>query len=198
VPRNLVLVGFMGSGKTAVGREVAAMLALPFVDLDDVIVDRAGASIVQIFQRGGEPEFRRRESAALTQVLRRRGQVIAPGGGALISDRSWRRMRDDNLVIYLSASPTALLRRIRRREELRTGQGRRPRNIRPLADVDPDAPRWPAAARRRVLGLLRQRLPRYRDAMYTVDTTGRRIGAVARDVAQLARRAGVDGGRSRA
>lgn len=189
--RNLVLVGFMGSGKTAVGRRVAALLGLAFVDLDDDIVARTGKSIVAIFREGGEPEFRRLEVEAVKRAVRGRGQVIAPGGGAVMNDESWRRMADGNLVVFLDASSRALLRRIRGREEVRTGAGRRPPNIRPLADVPADAPRWPARARARVLALLRERLPRYREAHVTVPTTGRTPEEVAAEVARLAREAGL-------
>ena len=191
MPRNLVLVGFMGSGKTAVGQEVAKALSMPFVDLDREIVARAGRSIAEIFREGGEPEFRRLEKAELSRVLRGTGRVVAPGGGAVLDDESWRRILDGNVVVYLRASPTALLRRIRKREERRTPAGTRPREIRPLADVDPAARHWPAAAQRRVLGLLEARLPRYEEAPLTVDTTGRRVDAVSRVTAGLATAAGV-------
>ena len=189
--RNLVLVGFMGSGKTAVGRRAAALLSLPLVDIDDVVVERAGKSIVDIFDESGEAGFRRLETAALKEVLGRQDQVVTPGGGAVINDDNWRRVRDRNLVVYLSASPRALLRRIRSRESGRTAAGRRPANIRPLADVGPDAPRWPSTARARVMELMWARLPRYSEATIKVDTTGREVADVAREVARLARAAGL-------
>src|SRR5438105_2011730 len=104
----------MGSGKTAVGRRVGARLGMPFVDLDEVVVHDAGKSIAAIFRDAGEAGFRRLESVALYSVLRVSGQVIAPGGGALQADENWRRARDDNLVVFLNASPRALRRRARR------------------------------------------------------------------------------------
>jgi shikimate kinase len=106
-----------------------------------------------------------------------------------MNDNSWRRLMTGNLVVLLDASPTALLRRIRRREGARDGLP--PPNIRPLADVAADARRWPRPARRRVLELLEARLPRYRDAPVAVLTTGRGQAAVARQVARLAREAGL-------
>jgi shikimate kinase len=191
-PRNLVLVGFMGSGKTAVGQRVAERLGMPFVDLDDVIVRAAGRSIVEIFARDGEPGFRRLEREAVRAVLAGTGQVLAPGGGAVMHDESWRMLQDGNLVVRLDASPRALLRRIRNREETRDQGGARPRDIRPLADVPADARRWPAAARRRVLGLMAAREARYAGAPVVVPTTGRRLGTVVAEVERIARVAGLD------
>ena len=191
MPRNLVLVGFMGSGKTAVGRRVGPTLGMEFVDLDDVIVKRAGRAIVDIFAQDGEPAFRRLEADAVADLMAGAGRVIAPGGGAMMNDDSWRRMLDGNLVVRLQASPRALLRRLRNREEARDEAGRRPRDIRPLADVPADATRWPAAARRRVLGLMREREARYAEAPQVVETTGRGVAAVVADVERLARANGL-------
>ena len=193
-PRNLVLVGFMGSGKTAVGRRVAPRLGLRFVDLDDVVVSRAGKSIVDIFRDDGEAEFRRLEQDAVREVAAGTGQVVAPGGGAVMNDASWRRLSDGNLVVRLDASPRALLRRIRNREETRDDAGGRPRDIRPLADVPADARRWPAAARRRVLALLGQRESRYAQAPNAVVTTGKGLAGVVAEVERLAREAGLGAG----
>lgn len=196
-PRNLVLVGFMGSGKTAVGRLVAPRLGLRLIDIDDEVVREAGRSIIEIFRDSGEPEFRRLEREAVTRVAAGEGGLIAPGGGALMDDGSWRRLLDGNLVVRLDATPRALLRRIRNREEVRGPAGSRPRQIRPLAEVPPDARRWPAGVRRRVLGLMAQREARYAQAPVTVATTGRSAAEVAREVERVARAAGLgDPGRA--
>jgi len=192
--RNLVLVGFMGSGKTAVGRRVAPRLGMRFVDLDEVIVRDAGRSIVEIFATDGEPEFRRLERNAVRSVASGEAQVVAPGGGAVMNDDSWRLLCAGNLVVRLHASPRALLRRIRNREETRDGEGGRPSDIRPLADVPLDAHRWPAAARRQVLDLMAAREARYAEAPEAVDTTGRSLQQVVRAVEHLARGAGLGAG----
>jgi shikimate kinase len=181
----------MGSGKTAVGRLVAPRLGLRLIDLDDEVVGQAGASIAEIFSGSGEPEFRRLERQAVRRVAAGEGALIAPGGGAVMDDSSWTHLLDGNLVVRLDASPRALLRRIRNREEVRGPGGGRPRDIRPLADVPPDARRWPTAARRRVLALMRDREPRYAETPLTVDTTGRSAAEVAREVERLARAAGL-------
>jgi shikimate kinase len=190
-PRNLVLVGFMGSGKTAIGRCVAPRLGLRFVDLDEVIVAGAGKSILDIFRDAGEPEFRRLERDAVRRVAAGSGQVIAPGGGAVINAQSWKLLGEGNVVVRLDASPRALLRRIRRREERRDSSGARPRDIRPLADVPSGAGRWPTGARRRVLDLMREREELYVRAPHTVNTTGRSRAETCRAVASLARDQGL-------
>jgi shikimate kinase len=192
-PRNLVLVGFMGSGKTAVGRLVAPRLGLRLVDIDDEVVAASGRSIVEIFRDSGEPAFRHLEREAVRRVAAGRGQLIAPGGGAVMDDASWRRLLDGNLVLRLDASPRALLRRLRNREEARAPGGSRPPDTRPLAGVPADAQRWPAAARRRVLALMEQRERRYAEAPVTVPTTGRSQREVAREVELVARAAGIGG-----
>jgi shikimate kinase len=190
-PRNLVLVGFMGSGKTAVGRPVAARLGLAFVDLDEVIVAEAGRSIAEIFRDSGEPEFRRLERQAVARAAGRAGQVLAPGGGAVMDDPSWRLLRDGNVVVHLRATPRALLRRIRHSEQSPEASGARPRDTRPLAQVAPAARRWPGAARRRLTDLMGQREARYAEAPHTVDTTGRSVAETVRAVEGLARSAGL-------
>ena len=80
--RRLVLTGFMGAGKTTVGRQLAAELGWLFVDLDERISERSGLSVAQIFAELGEARFRRLESAALASALRRDRVVLALGGGA--------------------------------------------------------------------------------------------------------------------
>lgn len=190
-PRNLVLIGFMGSGKTAVGRLVAPRLGLRFVDIDDEVVREAGRSIEEIFRDSGEPEFRDLEREAVRRVAAGHGRLLASGGGAVMDDASWCRLLNGNLVVRLDASPRALLRRIRNREEAREPGGNRLRDIRPLAEVPADARRWPAAARRRVLALMEQRQPRYAQAPVTVDTTGRSPEEVAGEVERVARTAGI-------
>src|SRR5438045_8658642 len=92
IARNRVaLVGFMGAGKTTVGRELARRLRWEFIDLDDVIVAAEGRSVGAIFRDSGEPAFRRAEAAALREVLRAPasgGLVLALGGGAYVQPRN--------------------------------------------------------------------------------------------------------------
>lgn len=111
---NLYLTGFMGSGKSAVGRILAKRLKRPFVDLDALIVRRAGLSILDIFEKRGERAFRALEKKLLVQVSRREKTVIALGGGALLDAGSRRRVKATGAVILLSCSKQELLKRLKR------------------------------------------------------------------------------------
>jgi len=106
--RPVFLVGSMGAGKSTVGRELARRLAAPFVDLDARIETIFGETIAEIFGRG-EPEFRRRERAALTSLLsepgfRGRSVVVATGGGVVLDPRNVADLRGAGLVIHLDAA----------------------------------------------------------------------------------------------
>ncbi|MFT3773801.1 MAG: 3-dehydroquinate synthase [Minicystis sp.] len=108
----LLLNGFMGSGKSTVGRLVAERAAVPFVDLDDVVVARAGKSIPEIFASEGEPAFRRMEAEALTSLLAASGpRVIALGGGVLVDRDLRRRALESARIVTLTATPETTLAR---------------------------------------------------------------------------------------
>lgn len=103
-PRNIVLTGFMATGKTTAGRIVADVLRLKFVDVDSEITKQEGMSIPKIFAAKGEPEFRRIEAALCCELAEKSGHVIATGGGALINPDTLAVMKDSGLVICLWAS----------------------------------------------------------------------------------------------
>src|SRR5437762_14042864 len=94
--RAIALVGFMGAGKTSVGRELAERLAIDFIDLDDLVVGRAGKSVTEIFGQDGEAAFRKLEAQALQTLLaasRDRPFVLALGGGAFVQKPNADRLR---------------------------------------------------------------------------------------------------------
>ena len=109
---NLVLVGPMGAGKSAVGARVAARLSLPFVDLDAAIARDAGASIGELFAREGEAGFREREHHALEAALDDRRKLVAAGGGVVLDARNRQLLLDRAWVVWLQASPATQLRRL--------------------------------------------------------------------------------------
>ena len=92
---NVVLIGFMGTGKTAVGKRVASRLGRRFVDTDVLIEERAGRSIPRIFAEGGEPAFRRLEAEVIAQVAAGDGRVVATGGGVVLSSANMACLRRD-------------------------------------------------------------------------------------------------------
>jgi shikimate kinase len=110
--RPLVLTGFMGSGKSSVGRVIAERLDCPFVDLDAEIVARAGRSINDIFAQDSEEAFRSMESACLKQVIEGGRAVIATGGGIVVSDDNRRLMRTNGVVVNLVVSLQQVLTRL--------------------------------------------------------------------------------------
>jgi shikimate kinase len=101
----------MGSGKSSVGRTVAAMLHLPFVDTDSLVENATGRTIVRIFEESGEVAFRRAETLALQRLLLIPDSVVATGGGAVLRDDNWQYMTAAGFVVRLWVSPEESMRR---------------------------------------------------------------------------------------
>lgn len=109
--RRIALVGMPASGKSTVGRNLAARIGLPFIDLDDIIEAEAGASCGEIFAREGEPSFRARESRALGQVASGGPVVMATGGGCILAEANRTVLRDNFTVVWLVTEPETAARR---------------------------------------------------------------------------------------
>lgn len=151
---NLVLIGFMGTGKTTVGRRCARFLGFRFVDTDARIVRRVGTSIPEIFAREGEGVFREMEARAVREVAGYVHVVIATGGGVVLNPENVRLLRASGILIWLKVAPEEILRRCR------------DRSTRPLL-ADADDPL------ERIRAMLNQRTPFYEAAADTsVDATG--------------------------
>lgn len=157
--RNIVLTGFMGTGKSTVGELLAERLNRPFVDTDSVIEQRFGMTIPAIFQAEGEAGFRRRESIVVQSLAEVHGQVIATGGGTLLEPTNRRLLESTGVVVCLVARPDVIERR------LGDGEGR------------PLAPNWRA--------LLDERHSVYDSLPHHVDTSDREPGQVAEEVLAL-------------
>lgn len=154
VPSNVFLVGFMGSGKSTVGRQLAVELGKDFFDCDRVLEGRTGVDIPYIFDLEGEKGFRRREAAVLRELAGKRGIVLATGGGVVGDPDNRRALAANGFVVYLHA-PSELLHQ-------RTSRDRgRPM----LHAADPRA---------RIDELLAVREPLYREVADLVVATGRR------------------------
>ena len=110
--RNIILIGFMGTGKTSVGRLLAARTGMTFVDTDSVIVSRAGKSIPEIFQYNGEDYFRALEHEAIKELANRRSAVIATGGGAVLNPENMRILKESGIVVALKARIETIWNRI--------------------------------------------------------------------------------------
>ncbi len=113
-PANIFLVGPMGAGKTAVGRQLARALQLHFVDSDVEMEERTGVDIAFIFEKEGEAGFRKREAALIDELTQREGVVLATGGGAVVDADSRRHLGGRGFVVYLHTSVDQQLARTRR------------------------------------------------------------------------------------
>ena len=162
-PKNIFLVGPMGAGKSAVGRNIARAMHLSFVDSDDEIESRTGVDLSFIFEKEGESGFRKREIAVIDDLSKMHGVVLATGGGAIMDADSRSRLGGRGFVVYLFTSVDQQL--------VRTRKGRH----RPMLDnVDP---------RVRLEELLEIRDPLYREiADIIVETDGRKVKSVADEI----------------
>jgi shikimate kinase len=153
---RIILAGFMGTGKSEVGRRLATATGRPFVDTDDLVVAEAGRSIAAIFADEGEPGFRARERAAVARACAMPAGVIAVGGGAMADETCRRLLLAAGPVVCLTATPDAILARI--------GDA----STRPLLAGATTR----AARRARIEALLASRAAAYAQATHTLDTTG--------------------------
>ena len=162
-PQNLFLVGPMGAGKSAVGRQLARMLHLAFHDSDEEIEARTGVDIPFIFEKEGEEGFRKREAAVIDDLTDQEGIVLATGGGAILDPGNRNFLGARGFVVYLYTTVDQQLARTRR--------GRQ----RPLLENDDP---------RQVLEtLMAHRDPLYREvADLIVETDGRKVKAVANEI----------------
>lgn len=109
---NLWLVGMMGSGKTTVGRVVAARADRPFRDVDLIVAERLGTSIPELWQRDGEATFRAIESAIIEELAADGGAIISTGGGAILLEANRKAMRRTGTVVWLQAPARVLASRV--------------------------------------------------------------------------------------
>ena len=114
---NVILTGFMGTGKTSLGKLLATRLGRPFVDIDKKIEDEAHLSIPKIFERFGEAHFRELEKVAVKDLSERRGLVIATGGGTIKDEENLQLLKSSGVMICLTTEPEEIFNRTVRRGE---------------------------------------------------------------------------------
>ncbi|MGD9014668.1 MAG: shikimate kinase [Candidatus Omnitrophota bacterium] len=164
---NIYLVGFMGTGKTAVGNEVARRLNQQFIDLDSQIEERENRKISQIFNVDGEAYFRSLEKQALKEIAAEKNRVVSCGGGIILDEENIQIMKKTGRMICLTSRPEVILART---------QGYRQR---PLLNVENPA--------ERIDELLKIRAPFYAQADYTIDTSDLSVLAVVDKVLEYVR-----------
>jgi shikimate kinase len=168
-PENIVLIGFMGSGKSTVGRLLARRLRFGFLDTDLLIEERARMPIAEIFKHHGEAHFRERESAVIESLLGVKRHVFATGGGIVTRPENIPLLRKLGLVVLLKADPEEIYRRVSRKDN------------RPLLHVE--------NPRERVLEMMAERSSMYeKAAQFQVDSTTLDHDGVAALIIDEARR----------
>ena len=151
---NIALIGFMGTGKTVVGRLLAKKLDKQFIELDELIARKAGQPIPEIFRREGETGFRELEIETTREVAGRKNTVIACGGGIVLNKINIDRLREECVIVCLTASPEVILKRT-------SGD----KDSRPLLAVDDRS--------RQIKELLQYRKPYYERAADIIVNTSR-------------------------
>lgn len=169
-PKNIILIGFMGSGKSSIGRELSQMLGYPGIDTDNLIEERAGKPIPEIFEEVGEEGFRDLESSVLRdlQAGQPSRRIIATGGGIIGRPENRELLRQLGFVVWLVVSASEILRRTGRSKD------------RPLLNNDdPEGT---------VSRLLEQRLPFYRESAHQeVETDNLTFPEIATGIIESAR-----------
>lgn len=176
IMKNVVLTGFMGTGKTSVGRILAARLNKPFIDVDKKIEIENKMSISEIFEKYGESHFRQIESDVIARLSRHTNMVIATGGGTVLRRENRIRLMKNGIIISLIASVGTI--------EERTSFGRRP-----LLDTG-------TSRRDAISALLEKRSHLYEQAEYIIDTSGYSPQYAAEKIIIFLREAGYLRGRS--
>ena len=159
---QIILTGFMGTGKTEVGRRLARVLGRTFVDTDRLVEAKAGRTVADVFAADGEAGFRALEREAVAEACAIPDAIVATGGGALVDPENRRRLAASGPIVCLTASPEAILARV-------GGGSSRPL----LASCGSDAERLD-----KIRTLLAARAAAYSTAAHTIDTTGLTVDQV--------------------
>jgi len=162
--RNIVLIGFMGTGKSTVGKKLAKALSWSFIDIDAYIERKESTTIPDLFREQGEPYFRDIESNAIQQVLSQSKQVVSMGGGAVLRKDNCKTMLDNGLVIALTATPEAIIERVK---------------------GNSDRPLLQGNLEERVYTMMEQRQGAYAFAHVTIDTLSHSPEEIAAQIQRL-------------
>ena len=168
--KNIVLVGFMGTGKTVISKALALRLKRQRLCIDDMIEWKEGEPISRIFEEDGEPYFRKIESEIVTAASKDKEAVIDAGGGVVISEQNVKRLKEHGLIFCLTARPEIILERTKRYSH------------RPLLNTDNPLDS--------IKDLLKERAEYYKRADYTIDTSDITPDEAAEKIARIMEEAG--------
>ncbi|MDD2555127.1 MAG: shikimate kinase [Syntrophaceticus sp.] len=166
---NIVLTGFMGVGKTRVGKRLAQLLEMDFIDTDIAIEAAVGLTIPEIFRQYGEERFRNEETAVIRQAAAKHNFVIATGGGAVLNPGNLKMLREKGIIILLTVEPSMIAARVMKTGARPLLQGNDPHN-----DLDT-----------RIRDLLLARQPYYQDCDYRIATSELSVEEVAERIISL-------------
>ena len=162
LPKNIILTGFMGTGKSHVGKIISEKTGYEFVDIDEFIERNEQKSISEIFEKDGEKNFREIEANTLRSVLCGKSQVISTGGGAITYKNNLQLMQEAGIIVTLTATESEIFERVKSDEK------------RPLLKVkDPKS---------KIKEMLEERMPHYLKADLTIDTDNKSPEEVAGEI----------------
>jgi len=163
--KNIVLVGFMGTGKSVVGKALAKQLKMNFINTDEIIRTLEKREIVAIFEDSGEEYFRRVEKEVVKEASERDSVVIAAGGGVVLAEENMKNLKSKGVIICLTADPEVIYARTKKHRH------------RPILNVeDPIA---------KIRELLDKRAHFYAKADYQVDTSGKSVKEVTEEIKKI-------------
>lgn len=165
---NIILIGFMGTGKTSSGKEVAEQLGMTFIDMDHVIEERQKRKISDIFETDGEAYFRKLEFDLAKELSAKDNQVIATGGGIVLNQENIKNFESSGTVISLSADPKIILERVAKETH------------RPLLEGDEKMTK--------ILGILESRKELYGAISNQIDTSKLNIAEVSAKIIEIAKK----------
>lgn len=160
--KNIVLTGFMGTGKTVVGKKLSNILKMELIDIDSEIERSEKMSINEIFRRFGEPRFRDLETEMIKKLSKRDNVIISTGGGAVLRDENIHALKEKGVIVCLFATPETILKRTSHSSN------------RPLLQVEDPL--------RRIKELLDYRKPFYEKADIMIDTEGKTPSQIAEEI----------------
>jgi shikimate kinase len=164
--KTVILVGFMGAGKSSVGQLLSQMTGWGFIDTDDMIEQAAGKTISEIFAEDGEPAFRELETNALNSLVDKRRSIIATGGGIILKKENRELLKQIGTTFYLKASPETIYERIKSETH------------RPLLAVDDP--------QKKIAEILNERADLYEGMRVIVETDGRTVKKIAATIGSIA------------
>ncbi|MDD4362845.1 MAG: shikimate kinase [Atribacterota bacterium] len=166
--KNIIITGFMGTGKSTVGKSLAFILKKQFLDMDSLIEEKEGKSITDIFQLKGENYFRNLEKNILKEIIMGENMVIATGGGALLEEDNFILANKEGLVVLLKATPTVIFSRLKKDKN------------RPLLSGDDKL--------RKIIDLMEKRKEKYDRFANSIDTSDFTVEQIVGEIIKIYRR----------